>query len=201
MSGRIALRYSQGIAPIVLVAAQSPSAEDVVNAYPFTAKTVVNLQAIADAASAEFADFDDAATFVPLMLRLLLAAGLGAMLGYEREAMGKSAGIRTHMLVAVGSALFVAVPLLAHAGDAAVSRVVQGLVAGVGFLGAGAIVKGHPGEEIVGLTTAATIWATAALGMAVAMGRDLAAIGAAFIALLILRAMPGGNPPTQPPPT
>jgi putative Mg2+ transporter-C (MgtC) family protein len=160
---------------------------------------VLNLQAIAAAAQAEFADFDDAATFVPLMLRLLLAAGLGAMLGYEREAMGKSAGIRTHMLVAMGSTLFVAVPLLAEVSDDAVSRVVQGLVAGVGFLGAGAIVKGSPGEEIVGLTTAATIWATAALGMTVAMGRDLAAIGAAVIALLVLRAMPGGSPPPKPP--
>jgi putative Mg2+ transporter-C (MgtC) family protein len=161
----------------------------------------LNFQAIADAARTEFADFDDAATFVPLMLRLLLAAGLGAMLGYEREAMGKSAGVRTHALVAMGAALFVGVPLLAHVGDSAVSRVVQGLVAGVGFLGAGAIVKGRPGEEIVGLTTAATIWTTAALGMTVAMGRDLAAVGAAVIALLILRAMPGGNPPAQTPPS
>jgi putative Mg2+ transporter-C (MgtC) family protein len=162
---------------------------------------MLNFQAIADAASAEFADFDDAATFVPLILRLLLAAGLGALLGYEREAMGKSAGIRTHMLVAMGSTLFVAVPLLAHVSDDAVSRVVQGLVAGIGFLGAGAIVKGRPGEEIVGLTTAATIWTTAALGMAVAMGRDLAAIGAAVIALLVLRALPGGHSTTHPPST
>lgn len=167
---------------------------------PASANPMLNFQAFVDAAQAEFADFDDAATVVPLVLRLLLAAGLGAMLGYEREAMGKSAGIRTHMLVAVGSALFVAVPLLAQASDAAVSRVVQGLVAGIGFLGAGAIVKGHPGEGIEGLTTAATIWTTAALGMSVAMGRDLAAIGAAFIALLVLRAMPGGAPPTNPPP-
>jgi putative Mg2+ transporter-C (MgtC) family protein len=161
---------------------------------------VATLQSIADAASTEFADFDDAATFVPLLLRLLLAAGLGAMLGYEREAMGKSAGIRTHMLVAAGSALFVGVPFLAGADDAAVSRVIQGLVAGIGFLGAGAIVKGRPGDEIIGLTTAATVWITAALGMAVAMGRDLSAIAAAAVALLILRVMPGGgSPPGSPP--
>jgi putative Mg2+ transporter-C (MgtC) family protein len=129
-----------------------------------------------------------------IIFRLLLAAGLGAMLGFEREAMGKSAGLRTHMLVAIGSALFVLVPLLAGASDAAISRVIQGLLAGIGFLGAGAIVKGRPGEEIQGITTAATIWMTAALGMAVGMGRDISALFAALLALVVLRALPGGGP-------
>jgi putative Mg2+ transporter-C (MgtC) family protein len=155
---------------------------------------VAALQSLVDAASTELADYDDAATFVPLLLRLILAAGLGALLGYEREAMGKSAGMRTHALVGLGAALFVGVPYIANVSDDAVSRVVQGLVAGIGFLGAGAIVKGRPGEEIVGLTTAATIWTTAAIGMAVGLGRDLSAIVAAVGALLILRVMPGGPP-------
>jgi putative Mg2+ transporter-C (MgtC) family protein len=156
-------------------------------------------QKLADALSQEFAAHDDVGDVVVFTLRLLLAAGLGAILGLERESVGKSAGSRTHMLVAVGSALIVLVPSRLGASDADVSRVIQGLVAGIGFLGAGAIVKGRPGEEIVGLTTAATIWMTAALGMAVALGRDIVAILAAVLAVLILRLMPGGGPPPDPP--
>lgn len=153
---------------------------------------------ISDAVASELNTLDDAGDVTRIALRLLVSGALGAMIGFERESMGKSAGVRTHMLVAIGSSLFVIVPHLASFDVNSQSRVIQGLMAGIGFLGAGAIVKGRPGEEIQGLTTAATIWMTAALGMAVALGRDVSAIVAAVLALLILRVMPGTNtPPSQ----
>jgi putative Mg2+ transporter-C (MgtC) family protein len=77
--------------------------------------------------------------------------------------------------------------------------VIQGLVAGIGFLGAGAIVKGRPHEAVQGLTTAAGIWMTAAIGMTIAMGRGLTALIAAIIALAVLRFIPNVGPPPPPP--
>ena len=96
---------------------------------------------IADTLRAEFSDVPDAAQLTRIVVRLLLAALLGGILGYEREQKGKAAGIRTHMLVALGAALFVLVPQQAGMGIADMSRVIQGIVAGIGFLGAGAIIK------------------------------------------------------------
>lgn len=90
----------------------------------------------------EFSDIPDANQLSRITLRLLVAAVLGGLLGFERERQGKSAGVRTHMLVALGAALFVLVPQQSGATDADLSRVVQGLIAGVGFLGAGAIIMG-----------------------------------------------------------
>lgn len=149
---------------------------------------------ITAAVSQEFSDIPDLSTATRVVVRLAVATALGAALGYEREAMGKSAGLRTHMLVALGSALFILAPLEGGAGQNEISRVIQGLLAGIGFLGAGAIVKGEPGEEVQGLTTAATIWMTAALGMAVALGHEVGAILAAVLALVILRLLPSGAP-------
>jgi putative Mg2+ transporter-C (MgtC) family protein len=154
-------------------------------------------QKIADALAHEFADLGDAEAAARTAFRLVLACLLGAMIGYERETKGKAAGLRTHMLVALGAALFVLVPLGRGASDAAVSRVIQGLVAGIGFLGAGAIVKGRPGEEIEGLTTAASIWTTAALGMTAGLGRASTAILAALLALIILQVLPADLPATR----
>jgi putative Mg2+ transporter-C (MgtC) family protein len=150
---------------------------------------------ITDTIGQDFSDLTDAGTAARVVFRLLLAAALGAALGYERETIGKAAGLRTHMLVALGAALFVLVPRETGADDAAISRVVQGLVAGIGFLGAGAIVKGRPGEEIQGLTTAACIWTTASLGMTVALGHAWTAIAAAALALVVLRVLPSSGPP------
>jgi putative Mg2+ transporter-C (MgtC) family protein len=90
------------------------------------------------------------------------------------------------MLVALGAAVFIMTPLLAGFGDNEISRAIQGLVAGIGFLGAGAIVKGKPGEEIEGLTTAASIWMTAAIGMTAGMGRASTAIVSTVLALIVL---------------
>jgi len=111
------------------------------------------------------------------------------MLGYERESKGKAAGLRTHMLVALGAALFIMAPSLAEFEDTSLSRIIQGLVAGIGFLGAGAIVKGKPGEEVEGLTTAASIWMTAAIGMTAGMGLASTAILSTVLALAVLAVM------------
>jgi putative Mg2+ transporter-C (MgtC) family protein len=116
--------------------------------------------------------------------RLLLAALLGGVLGYERQRSGKSAGLRTHMLVAVGSATLVVSTEAAGGSLDDVARVIQGTAAGIGFIGAGAILKGA--EGIRGLTTAASIWMTAALGVAAGMGRPWLAAFAALVAWIVL---------------
>jgi putative Mg2+ transporter-C (MgtC) family protein len=102
-------------------------------------------------------------------LRLLTAALLGGLLGAEREAVGKAAGLRTHMLVALGSALFVIAPRESGLTEGDLGRIVQGVAAGIGFIGAGTILKLTDSQEIKGLTTAANIWLTAAIGIAAAV--------------------------------
>ena len=96
---------------------------------------------------------------------------LGALVGAQRESIGKPAGLRTHMLVAMGAALFVLAPLEAGMELDGISRVIQGIVTGIGFIGAGAILKLQEKREIEGLTTAAGIWMTAAIGIAAGLGR------------------------------
>jgi putative Mg2+ transporter-C (MgtC) family protein len=105
------------------------------------------------------------------MVRLIIAMILGAVVGIQREHTGKPAGLRTHVLVAMGGALFVLAPLEFGMNSDGLSRVIQGLVTGIGFLGAGAILKLHEQREIEGLTTAAGIWMTAAIGIAAGLGR------------------------------
>jgi putative Mg2+ transporter-C (MgtC) family protein len=134
----------------------------------------------------EFADLDDAANLSQLFIRLVVALVLGGVLGFEREMAGRDAGVRTHMMVSVGSALFVLVPLQAGFSQENLSRVLQGLVSGIGFLGAGAIMKLSAEREVRGLTTAASLWVAAGIGMAAGMGREATAILSLAIALLIL---------------
>lgn len=138
----------------------------------------------------EFSDLPDAGGVTRITLRLLIAAILGGVLGFEREQKRKAAGLRTHMLVSLGAALFVLTPQQAGVSDADLTRVLQGLVAGVGFLGAGAIVKGSDDAETKGLTTAAGIWLTAAIGVAAGMGREATAVLSTLLALLILYTVP-----------
>lgn len=138
----------------------------------------------------EFSDIPDATQVTRITLRLLVAAALGGLLGYQREQQGKSAGVRTHMLVAIGAALFVLIPQQAGASSADLSRVLQGLIAGVGFLGAGAIIMGTKQVETRGLTTAAGIWLTAAIGIAAGMGREMTAVMSTLLALFILSVVP-----------
>lgn len=134
----------------------------------------------------EFSDISDPAQLTRVFVRLMMAIILGGLLGYERERRGISAGLRTHMLVALGSALFVLVPLEAGVASADLSRVLQGVITGVGFLGAGAIIKLSHEQEIKGLTTAASVWLTAAIGVAAGMGRESTAILSTLFALFIL---------------
>ncbi|MBA4066276.1 MAG: methyltransferase [Isosphaera sp.] len=158
---------------------------------------------VADTVAEEFSDLPDAEGVTRVCVRLTVAVLLGAAVGYERESKAKAAGLRTHMLVALGAALFVLVPQQAGATPADLSRVVQGLVAGIGFLGAGAILKVSGTEEIKGLTTAASIWLTAAIGVAAGMGREATAVLCTALTLVILAAVPrlfSPHPGPQPPP-
>ena len=139
---------------------------------------------------AEFSDIPDLQQFTRIVLRLLLAAALGAALGYERERHGKSAGVRTHMLVALGSALFVLVPELAGVPEGDLTRVIQGVITGIGFLGAGSIIKSENEERVQGLTTAAGIWLTAAIGICCGLGRESTAVLTALLAVAILALVP-----------
>jgi putative Mg2+ transporter-C (MgtC) family protein len=138
----------------------------------------------------EFSDIPDLRQLTTIVLRLTLAALLGGILGFEREQQGKAAGLRTHMLVALGSALFVFVPQQMGTENADLTRVLQGLVAGIGFLGAGSIIKGHGEGQIQGLTTAASIWMTAAIGMTAGLGRESTALLCTLLAFIILTLMP-----------
>lgn len=124
-----------------------------------------------------------------LVLRLLIAAGVGALVGLERELHGHPAGMRTHLLVALGAALFTVLSAYGFqagstGGRIDPTRIAAQIVTGIGFLGAGAIVK--EGTTIKGLTTAASLWATAALGMAAGAGAHLVGIAATAIVLFSL---------------
>jgi putative Mg2+ transporter-C (MgtC) family protein len=127
-------------------------------------------------------------TLIPSVLKLLLAVVLGGLIGYERESEAKPAGLRTMVLVAMGSCLFTIASIkisLAEGGPFDPGRIASGIVTGIGFLGAGAILRssGH----VLGLTTAASIWLVAAIGMAVGMGLYAEALLATLVGFLILR--------------
>jgi putative Mg2+ transporter-C (MgtC) family protein len=139
---------------------------------------------------ADFSDLPDVAIVTQLVLRLLLATLLGSILGYQRERQGKEAGLRTHMLVSLGSAFFVLIPLQAGMPLGDLSRVLQGLISGIGFLAAGVILKQQASEQIHGLTTAAGLWLTASVGMAVGLGRESSAILGTVMAFMILALLP-----------
>jgi putative Mg2+ transporter-C (MgtC) family protein len=153
---------------------------------------------------ADFADLPGVVAVTQLVLRMLLATLLGGLLGYQRERQGKQAGLRTHMLVALGSAFFVLIPLQAGMALGDLSRVLQGLIAGIGFLLAGTILKQQAEGDIHGLTTAAGLWLTAAVGVAVGLGREASAVLGTVLALIILALLPrvgsGADPEETPQP-
>jgi len=122
---------------------------------------------------------------IEMVLRLLLAAALGAIIGYQRERAGKSAGLRTHVLICVGAALFTIGSLYGFGVTADPARVAAGIVAGIGFLGAGAIIR-REGGIVEGLTTAATIWAVAAVGLAAGAGLYLVSAVTTAVILIVL---------------
>ena len=120
-----------------------------------------------------------------MVLRLIMAALLGGIIGFEREHAEKPAGLRTLLLVCVGSALFTIASIYGFGSSADASRVAAGIVAGIGFLGAGTILRGD--GVVIGITTAATIWTVAAIGLAIGAGLYLVGAVTAGIALVALR--------------
>ena len=122
-----------------------------------------------------------------MILRFLLAFALGAGIGFQRERAGKTAGVRTHILVSSGAALFTLVSIYGFSGAAVdISRVAAAVVVGVGFIGAGVIFRGRQEEEVAGLTTAATIWVTAAIGLAAGAGMYLVSVIATALTVGVL---------------
>lgn len=120
---------------------------------------------------------------VEILLRLLLAAGLGALIGFERESHGQAAGLRTHMILAVGATLAMTLSINLSAGSGGdPARLAAQVVSGIGFLGAGAILR--YGASIRGLTTATSLWTLAIVGLAVGAGQYL--VGAATTVFLLI---------------
>jgi putative Mg2+ transporter-C (MgtC) family protein len=124
---------------------------------------------------------------ISAVVRLVVASALGGVLGLERESVGKPAGVRTHMMVALGAALLMLL-IVQDGTPSDASRVMQGIAAGVGFIGAGTILKQRDTGDIVGLTTAASVWLTAAVGVGAGIGRLYLSIIATVCGLLILKA-------------
>ena len=120
-----------------------------------------------------------------MVLRLIMATALGAIIGYQRERATKPAGLRTHVLICVGAALFTIASLYGFGAVADPARVAAGIVAGVGFLGAGAIIRRDEGL-VAGLTTAVSIWVVAAIGLAVGAGLYLVSAVTTVIILIVL---------------
>lgn len=134
-----------------------------------------------DAVAQDFGNFLDFGWIVLTLERLLFAALFGGLLGWQREQVGKAAGLRTHILVSVGCAFFVLGCQLERSID--LSRVVQGVAAGIGFIGGGVILKLNEQGQIKGVTTAAGIWLTASVGVAAGLGRLEAALICTLIGL------------------
>lgn len=124
--------------------------------------------------------------FVRVVIRLVVAAGLGALIGFEREKAGKAAGLRTHILVTLGTCVFVLAGIGYGMNSDGLSRVIQGIVTGIGFIGAGSILKLNNEKNIRGLTTSAGIWMAAAVGVAVGLGELGLAILATVVTLVVL---------------
>jgi putative Mg2+ transporter-C (MgtC) family protein len=117
-----------------------------------------------------FYDLGAADTVLRVLVRLLAAVIAGGLIGFEREEHRHFAGLRTHMLVSMGSALFIIAAQEFKISEDVVSRVIQGLLAGIGFLGAGTILKLQDVRQVKGLTTAATLWVTAGIGVSIGLG-------------------------------
>jgi len=131
----------------------------------------------------------DPSHWTTVVLRLGIAVLMGGVIGWEREVSGKAGGLRTHMLVSLGAALFILVPLQMGAAEDAVSRGIQGIATGVGFLGAGEIVHRSFASgklKVKGLTSAASIWVTAAVGVLAGCGLWQTSVIATLLTIFIL---------------
>ena len=123
------------------------------------------------------------AEYTEILLRLVLAVIAGGLIGLEREIVHRPAGIRTHMLVCLGSALFLLATLEAVPNETA--RIIAGIATGIGFLGAGTIFKAQ--SEVHGLTTAASVWAVSAVGLTIGLGYYLMSTIAVVLILIVLQ--------------
>ncbi len=140
-----------------------------------------------------------------VLVRVLVAALLGGVLGWERLSAGKWVGVRTLMLVALSSALFGGISGFAVATGEDVTaevhtdpiRVVQAVAIGIGFLGAGVVHVDRERGAVHGLTTAASVWATAAVGIAAGLGKYLVAVGSTSLLLFVLRVVAKLEPPSH----
>lgn len=130
---------------------------------------------ILDTIAKEYSDFS-LVEMIQLTIRLAMAVLIGGILGWQREAAGKVAGFRTHILVALGAAAFIIIPQQAGLDSQGISRIVQGIITGIGFLGAGCIIKQQDNTRVTGITTAASIWFTAGVGIAAGFGRGNTAL-------------------------
>ena len=153
------------------------------------------------------ASLPDSVEIARIVVRLLVAVVLGGILGLQRAHVGKAAGVRTHTLVSLGAAIVVLLPHLIEMSSADVSRIIQGILTGIGFIGGGVILKMSEQHQIVGITTAASIWLAAILGIVTGTGRLSLAIVGAILAFIILSVfgwlenkMFGRHEPTESPP-
>jgi len=124
--------------------------------------------------------------WLEMVLRLLLASASGAAIGYQRKRAGKPVGMRTYILITLGATLFTIVSVFGFAGAVDPSRVAAGVVVGIGFIGAGVIFRGPRNGEVTGLTTAASMWAAAAVGLAVGSGLYVISIAATLLIVISL---------------
>ena len=131
----------------------------------------------------------DGRQLVVILIRLAASALLGAAIGFERQSAGKAAGLRTHILVTAGSTVFMLGCLGARMDSDALSRVIQGIATGIGFVGAGTILKRKSEHNSEGVTTAAGIWMAAAIGVTIGLGSLGLALMAAVLTLIVLRAV------------
>jgi putative Mg2+ transporter-C (MgtC) family protein len=132
------------------------------------------------------AGLPDTRQLIHVVIRMIAATLLGAMIGIQRERVGKPAGLRTHILVTLGTCVFVLAGSGYGMSSDGLSRVIQGVVTGIGFIGAGSILKLNEERDIQGLTTAAGVWMAAAIGVAVGLGALGLAILGTILTLIIL---------------
>jgi putative Mg2+ transporter-C (MgtC) family protein len=128
----------------------------------------------------------DTRQLIHVIIRLVAAALLGAVIGIDRERAGKAAGLRTHILVTLGTTVFVLAGSGYGMSSDGLSRIIQGIVTGIGFIGAGSILKLNEEQQVQGLTTSAGIWMTAAIGVAVGLGSLGLAILATVLTVIVL---------------
>jgi putative Mg2+ transporter-C (MgtC) family protein len=128
----------------------------------------------------------DSREILRVSIKLIASSVLGGIIGLQREYAGKAAGLRTHMLVSLGATIFVMAPVQIGMSPSDLSRIIQGLATGSGFIGGGAILKGSNRRGVQGLTTAAGIWLTAGIGVAVGLGGVGLALLSAVLAWIIL---------------